>query len=69
MAHVPHNRKVSDEDFIRFWYELGSAAKLSERTGLDVRNVHGRRRKIESKYKYVWCLRWHAILSTMSVTT
>lgn len=48
---VKPNMKVSDEDFIRLWYELKSAAKLSEVTSLDVRNVHARRRKIENKYK------------------
>jgi predicted phosphodiesterase len=51
MAQVPHNRKVNDEDFIRLWYELKSATKVSARIGLDVRNVHGRRRNIENKYK------------------
>lgn len=48
---VKPNQKVSDEDFIRLWYELKSAAKVCVRTGLDVRNVHVRRRSIENKYK------------------
>jgi hypothetical protein len=45
------NRKVEDEEFIKLWYQLKSAQKLSEQTGLDVRNVHVRRRSIENKYK------------------
>ena len=45
------NRKVEDEDFIKLWQELQSAQKISEKTGLDVRNVHVRRRHIENKYK------------------
>jgi predicted phosphodiesterase len=45
------NRKVEDEEFIKLWYQLQSAQKLSEKTGLDVRNVHVRRRAIENKYK------------------
>lgn len=48
---VKPNQKVSDEDFIRLWYELKSATKVCVRTGLDVRNVHVRRRSIENKYK------------------
>jgi predicted phosphodiesterase len=43
-------QKISDEDFIRLWYELRSAQKLSTHSGLDIRNVHNRRRKIERKY-------------------
>jgi predicted phosphodiesterase len=50
MGVKPYNQKVSDDDFIHLWYELKSAAKLASRTGLDVRNVHLRRRKIEKKY-------------------
>jgi predicted phosphodiesterase len=48
---VRHNQKVSDEDFIRLWYELKSATKVSAKTGLDVRNVYVRRRAIENKFK------------------
>lgn len=48
---VKPNMKVSDEDFIRLWYEFKSAVKIAERTGLDIRNVYGRRRHIENKYK------------------
>ena len=48
---VKPNMKVSDEDFIRLWYEHKSAVKISERTGLDIRNVYARRRYIENKYK------------------
>jgi len=50
MANRP-NRKVEDEDFIKLWYELKSAQRMAEKTGLDVRNVHVRRRSIENKYK------------------
>lgn len=49
MASVP-NQKISDHDFIKVWYELKSASKVSKRIGLDVRNVHFRRRRIENKY-------------------
>lgn len=48
---VKPNQKVSDEDFIRLWYEHRSAIKIEERTGLDIRNVYARRRYIENKYK------------------
>jgi predicted phosphodiesterase len=48
---VKPNMKVSDEDFICLWYEHKSAVKISERTGLDIRNVYARRRYIENKYK------------------
>lgn len=48
---VKSNQKVSDEDFIRLWYELKSATKVSVKTGLDVRNVYVRRRAIENKFK------------------
>ena len=48
---VKSNQKVSDEDFIRLWYEHRSAVKITERTGLDIRNVYTRRRYIENKYK------------------
>jgi predicted phosphodiesterase len=47
---VKPNLKVSDEHFIRLWYELKSAVKLSERVGLDIRNVYIRRRTIEKRY-------------------
>ena len=50
MANRP-NRKIEDEDFIKLWYELKSAQRMAEKTGLDVRNVHVRRRSIENKYK------------------
>jgi predicted phosphodiesterase len=48
---VKPNQKVSDEDFIRLWYTHQSAVKIAEFTGLDIRNVYGRRRYIENKYK------------------
>ncbi len=50
MANPP-NTKVADEEFIKLWYELQSATKLSAKTGLDIRNVYVRRRYIENKYK------------------
>jgi UDP-2,3-diacylglucosamine pyrophosphatase LpxH len=48
---VKSNQKVSDEDFIRLWYEHMSAVKIAELTSLDIRNVYVRRRYIENKYK------------------
>jgi predicted phosphodiesterase len=44
------NSKITDEEFIELWRSLGSVKRLSERIGLDVRNVQTRRKRIEAKY-------------------
>jgi hypothetical protein len=44
----PH--KYSDDQFIKVWMELKSAAKVSRHLGMDLRGVNSRRVKIQSKY-------------------
>jgi len=40
----------SDDDFIKLWGSLQSAAEMSRALNIDVRNVMARRRRIEKKY-------------------
>jgi len=44
-------RRLTDEEFLSAWKQHKSAAKVSKSTGLDLRAVHARRRKMESKYR------------------
>ena len=41
---------ITDEEFIRYWLEHKSPAKVSRVAGINLRNVYGRRRMIEGKY-------------------
>jgi len=43
------NQKITDEEFIELWKQLGSVAKVAQRTGMAVRAVAKRRRTIEEK--------------------
>jgi hypothetical protein len=42
--------KVTDEEFISIWNKTNSAAKAAAILGINERNIHLRRRKIEEKY-------------------
>ncbi len=42
--------KCTDQEFIAVWNKLGSASQVSKATGISVRNVNDRRRKLENKY-------------------
>ena len=42
-------KRTSDELFIQTWNELGSAAAVADRLGINLRNVFRRRKKLESK--------------------
>ena len=43
--------KLTDKEFIELWKNNnGSAAEMSRSTGMDVRNIHRRRRTMEMKY-------------------
>ena len=39
----------SEQEFIDLWQECQSAAEVARRLGVSVRNVHGRRKRIEAK--------------------
>jgi predicted phosphodiesterase len=43
--------KLSDYEFIELWNELKSPTLVSKKLGIDVRNIHHRRRNLENKYK------------------
>ena len=43
MAHG----KVSREQFVQLWEELGSARLIAQRIGIDISNVHQRRQRLE----------------------
>lgn len=45
--------KVSDDEFIGIWKRHQSAALVSREIGVDVRNVHHRRKRLEKKYGIV----------------
>jgi len=42
--------KVSEQEFIDSWNRNGSAAKVAEETGLGLRAVYRRRKRIEAKH-------------------
>ena len=42
-------KKVSDEDFIAAWKQLGSASKLSKLLDMNIRTVYQRRERLEQK--------------------
>jgi len=42
--------KITDEDFIALWSKYGSAAAVSQISGVNIRAVHERRRRIEARY-------------------
>jgi predicted phosphodiesterase len=43
--------KLTDYEFIELWNELKSPTLVSKKLGIDVRNIHNRRRNLENKYK------------------
>jgi len=43
-------KKITDSEFIELWHQHKSATKLSEITGISVRNIHSRRRSIEGRH-------------------
>ena len=43
--------KLTDDEFIQVWEKHKSASKVAKEIGIDVRNVHYRRRAIENKYR------------------
>ena len=43
--------RYTDDEFIKTWNKLKSAAKVSKELGLEVRSVHERRRSIENRYR------------------
>lgn len=42
-----HNEKVSREHFVELWEKHGSARLVAQQLGIDISNVHQRRRKME----------------------
>jgi hypothetical protein len=42
-------RKITDDEFVKVWNEIGSPVKISEHFGVAVRNIYDRRRTIENK--------------------
>lgn len=44
-----HNEKVSREVFIELWEKHGSARIIAQHLGIDISNVHQRRRKMEKE--------------------
>jgi len=44
-------KRLTDYEFIELWNELKSPTVISKKIGVDVRNVHQRRRNLENKYK------------------
>ena len=46
-------RSVSDEDFISTWNRLRSAQAVAHELGINVRNIHSRRKRIERKYSII----------------
>jgi hypothetical protein len=43
-------RKITDSEFINLWEKFGSAQKVCVASGLNIRQVHGRRRSIEKRH-------------------
>ena len=43
--------KISDEEFIKLWKEIGSGTQIAQLIGVNVRNVFTRRKNMEAKYK------------------
>jgi len=41
--------KATDSEFIAAWAKLGSAVSVADHLGIDVRNVHKRRRSLEAR--------------------
>lgn len=52
MRH-PNYGKLSDADFIAIWKRLQSPLAVSQETGIGIRNINFRRRKLEAKYSIV----------------
>ncbi len=46
-------KSCTDEEFIRLWNESGSPSQVSQALGINVRNVHARRRNIEKNFSIV----------------
>jgi predicted phosphodiesterase len=44
-------KRLTDYEFIDLWNQLKSPTLISKKLGIDVRNVHQRRRNLENKYK------------------
>lgn len=44
------NYFITDDEFIKLWHEFSSPQRISEHTGINVRNIYSRRRLIESRY-------------------
>jgi predicted MPP superfamily phosphohydrolase len=42
--------RVNDEEFIKIWKRLGSAALVAKELDLAIRNVHSRRKRIEERH-------------------
>lgn len=42
--------RVSDEEFLELWAKHGSAAEISRIIGVNIRNVSGRRARLEQRY-------------------
>jgi predicted phosphodiesterase len=45
--------KTTDEEFIALWNQHGSAAKMAKILGIDLRNVHRRRKALEERHTIV----------------
>lgn len=45
--------RLNDDEFIGVWKRLQSASQVAKEIGIDVRNVHIRRKRIEAKYGVV----------------
>ena len=41
----------TDDEFIKYWNDLKSPAKIAKKLGVEVRNIYARRRRIELKYR------------------
>jgi len=44
-------KRLTESEFIELWNQLKSPTLISKKLGIDVRNVHQRRRNLENKYK------------------
>jgi len=44
-------KRLTDYEFIDLWHQLKSPTLISKKLGIDVRNIHQRRRNLENKYK------------------